>query len=58
MPKKKIVNFCAFTSLKFNFAAENPNKKRTMVFVKMKRTADVVSTFLNVNDLKSTTING
>ncbi|KAL7075495.1 hypothetical protein ACQ4LE_005360 [Meloidogyne hapla] len=37
---------------------DNPNKKRTMVFVKMKRTADVVSTFLNVNELKSTTING
>nr|CAD2141651.1 unnamed protein product [Meloidogyne enterolobii] len=37
---------------------DNPNKKRTMVFVKMKRTADVVSTFLNVNGLKSTTING
>lgn len=51
------INLFLFNKLK-NFSAENPNRRRTMVFVKMKRTADVVSTFLNVHDLKSTTING
>ncbi|KAL3121597.1 hypothetical protein niasHT_008726 [Heterodera trifolii] len=35
-----------------------PKIRPTMVFVKMKRTADVISTYLNLNKVPSTTING
>uniref|UniRef100_A0A914HYZ7 RNA helicase n=1 Tax=Globodera rostochiensis TaxID=31243 RepID=A0A914HYZ7_GLORO len=36
----------------------DPKIRPTMVFVKMKRTADVISTYLNLNKVPSTTING
>ena len=51
-------SFWLCSTPKFSHSAANPAVKRTMIFVQLRRTADVLSSFLNMNGQKSTTIKG